>query len=169
MLQMITVFHQAEATVVYSMILRQVHLFQDVMKMFFDQFAPNFQGRRDKCPGEILRQEDKPLNALERGEVTLQGIHLVPDQLQDGRLIDQVAVIEKIKFFILCKFGELIEVRDEQGDQIRFSRICGAIFSPLAVTMRSFFRSVIDRKPSLSSLPMSPVWNQSWSKAASVS
>ena len=40
-----------------------------------------------------------------------------------------------------------------------FSSACGAIFLPPAVTMRSFFRSVMRRKPS-SSWPMSPEWNQ---------
>ena len=42
----------------------------------------------------------------------------------------------------------------------RFSIGCGAMFLPPAVTMRSFFRSVMRRKPSASSTPMSPVWNQ---------
>ena len=36
---------------------------------------------------------------------------------------------------------------------------CGAILIPPAVTMRSFFRSVMDRKPSESIVPMSPVAN----------
>ncbi len=35
----------------------------------------------------------------------------------------------------------------------------GAMFIPPAVTMRSFFRSVMTRKPSPSIVPMSPVWN----------
>ena len=35
----------------------------------------------------------------------------------------------------------------------------GAMFFPPAVTIRSFFRSVILRKPSGSISPMSPVWN----------
>ena len=42
---------------------------------------------------------------------------------------------------------------------ILFSIGCGAMFLPPAVTMMSFLRSVIARKPSRSS-PMSPVWNQ---------
>ena len=36
----------------------------------------------------------------------------------------------------------------------------GATFLPAAVTMRSFLRPVILRKPSSSISPMSPVWNQ---------
>src|SRR5207244_1587008 len=42
----------------------------------------------------------------------------------------------------------------------RFSMFCGAMFMPPAVTMRSFFLSVMKRKPSSSSRPLSPVWNQ---------
>ena len=37
---------------------------------------------------------------------------------------------------------------------------CGAMLFPPAVTMRSFLRSVMDRKPSASIVPMSPVANQ---------
>ena len=37
---------------------------------------------------------------------------------------------------------------------------CGAMFMPPAVTIRSFLRSVMKRKPSSSTRPMSPVWNQ---------
>ncbi len=36
---------------------------------------------------------------------------------------------------------------------------CGAAFLPPASTIRSFFRSVIERNPSPSRCPMSPVWN----------
>ena len=36
----------------------------------------------------------------------------------------------------------------------------GAMFFPFELTMISFFRSVIFRKPSPSMMPMSPVWNQ---------
>ena len=36
----------------------------------------------------------------------------------------------------------------------------GAMFMPPAVTMRSFFRSVMKRNPSSSIFPMSPVANQ---------
>ena len=36
---------------------------------------------------------------------------------------------------------------------------CGATFLPPAVTRISFLRSVIDRYPSSSMRPMSPVWN----------
>jgi hypothetical protein len=48
----------------------------------------------------------------------------------------------------------------------RFSIGCGAMFLPPAVTMMSFFRSVMRRKPS-SSTPMSPVWNQPSASMAS--
>ena len=51
----------------------------------------------------------------------------------------------------------------------RFSIGCGAIFFPPAVTMMSFLRSVIRRKPSASTIPMSPVWNHpSWSITSAV-
>ena len=36
----------------------------------------------------------------------------------------------------------------------------GAMFLPPEVTMMSFLRSVMTRKPSRSRTPMSPVWNQ---------
>ncbi len=49
---------------------------------------------------------------------------------------------------------------------MRFSIGCGATFLPPAVTMRSFLRSVIERKSSRSS-PMSPVWNQPSASMAS--
>src|SRR5216684_1137937 len=42
----------------------------------------------------------------------------------------------------------------------RFSMFWGAMFMPPAVTMRSFLRSVMKRKPSSSKRPMSPVANQ---------
>ena len=48
------------------------------------------------------------------------------------------------------------------SDEVALSALsigCGATFLPLAVTMRSFLRSVMRRKPS-SMTPMSPVWNQ---------
>ena len=41
-----------------------------------------------------------------------------------------------------------------------FSRFCGAMFLPPAVTMMSFLRSVILTKPSASISAMSPVWSQ---------
>ncbi len=41
-----------------------------------------------------------------------------------------------------------------------FSIGCGAAFLPPASTIRSFLRSVMDRNPSASRRPMSPVWNQ---------
>src|SRR3989304_5695365 len=41
-----------------------------------------------------------------------------------------------------------------------FSMFWGAMFMPPAVTIRSFLRSVMVTKPSGSSVPMSPVWNQ---------
>ena len=47
-----------------------------------------------------------------------------------------------------------------------FSIGCGAMFFPPAVTMMSFLRSVMARKPSRSS-PMSPVWNQPSASIAS--
>ena len=49
---------------------------------------------------------------------------------------------------------------------ISFSIGCGAMFLPPAVTMMSFLRSVMRRKPS-SSAPMSPVWNQPSASIAS--
>ena len=45
--------------------------------------------------------------------------------------------------------------------RIGSSSAAGATFLPPAVTMISFLRPVIVRKPSSSSAPMSPVWNQS--------
>ncbi len=51
----------------------------------------------------------------------------------------------------------------------RFSIGWGAMFFPPEVTMMSFLRSVMTRKPSLSTKPMSPVWNQpSFSIASAV-
>jgi tRNA-dihydrouridine synthase B len=47
-----------------------------------------------------------------------------------------------------------------------FSSACGAIFLPPAVTIRSFLRSVMRRKPS-SSTPMSPEWNHPSGSTAS--
>jgi hypothetical protein len=44
---------------------------------------------------------------------------------------------------------------------------CGATFLPPAVTMMSFLRSVMRRKPSASMTPMSPVWNQPSASMAS--
>ena len=43
---------------------------------------------------------------------------------------------------------------------MRLSMGWGATFFPPEVTMMSFFRSVMIRKPSSSKRPMSPVWNQ---------
>ena len=43
----------------------------------------------------------------------------------------------------------------------------GAMFMPPAVTMRSFFRSVMKRNPSSSKRPMSPVANQPSSRKTS--
>ena len=49
----------------------------------------------------------------------------------------------------------------------RFSISCGAMFLPPAVTMMSFFRSVMLRYPSVR-LPMSPVWNHPSSSRTSL-
>jgi len=43
---------------------------------------------------------------------------------------------------------------------ITLSTFAGATYLPPEVFIRSFLRSVIDRYPSASSSPMSPVWNQ---------
>ena len=49
----------------------------------------------------------------------------------------------------------------------RSSSTAGATFLPPAVTMISFLRPVIVRKPSPSSSPRSPVWNQPSASIAS--
>ena len=51
----------------------------------------------------------------------------------------------------------------------RSSRIAGATFLPPAVTMISFLRPMMVRKPSSSMAPRSPVWNQPSEKTALVS
>ena len=48
------------------------------------------------------------------------------------------------------------------------SSTAGATFFPPAVTMISFLRPVIDRKPSESTLARSPVWNQPSTIASAV-
>ena len=55
----------------------------------------------------------------------------------------------------------MITACDTNGDiTATFSMGCGATFLPPAVTMMFFSRSVMRRKPSGVSSPMSPVWNQ---------
>ena len=51
----------------------------------------------------------------------------------------------------------------------RSSRMAGATFLPPAVTMISFLRPMMVRKPSSSMAPRSPVWNQPSEKTALVS
>ena len=51
----------------------------------------------------------------------------------------------------------------------RSSSSAGATFLPPAVTMISFLRPTMVRKPSSSMAPRSPVWNQPSENAASVS
>ncbi|MNC99219.1 hypothetical protein D3C83_174260 [compost metagenome] len=48
------------------------------------------------------------------------------------------------------------------------SSTAGATFLPPAVTMSSFLRPVMDRKPSASTLAKSPVWNQPSTIASAV-
>ena len=50
----------------------------------------------------------------------------------------------------------------------RSSSTAGATFLPPAVTMISFLRPTIFRKPSASTSPRSPVWNQPSSMASAV-
>ena len=50
----------------------------------------------------------------------------------------------------------------------RSSSTAGATFLPPAVTMISFLRPVIVRKPASSSSPMSPLWNQPSLSASAV-
>ena len=48
------------------------------------------------------------------------------------------------------------------------STFAGATYFPPEVFIRSFLRSVMVRKPSASSFPMSPVWNQPSTSASAV-
>ena len=138
--------------------------------------ASDLQSRRDLAvlEGEVTRQDREALDLL---EARTTAVDVVDDALQE--LMDAFVACERADVVSVDPARrpaldlDRIEVTSAETygraspttsacetylDVLRsFSMFCGATFLPPAVTRMSFLRSVMCRKPSSSSMPMSPV------------
>ena len=68
--------------------------------------------------GEIAREEGEALDPVEGGEVGLQAVDAAPHQVENPRVTDQVAVIEKVDLLEAGVFFEILEIGDQQRGKI---------------------------------------------------